>query len=91
MLLNGDRFCTRFAWGEVREVATFKRDLGIYDDICLAFRIDDDWIVISEDSEGWPALSAALERHFPTVPPEWYWLVMSPPFETCYRVLYERV
>jgi hypothetical protein len=90
-LLEGDRTRERFAWGEVREVVTFKRDCGIYDDIRLAFRIDDDdWIEVSEEAEGWSDLTAAVERHFPSVPTDWYWTVMLPPFETRYRVLYER-
>src|SRR5271155_1719690 len=89
-LLEGDRQYARFTWVEVREVVTFKRDLGTYDDIRLAFRVDDGWVEIGEDAEGWPALSAAINRHFPATPPDWYETGMLPPFETCYRVLYER-
>ncbi|WP_165228198.1 hypothetical protein [Aquisphaera insulae] len=87
-LLDGDRPCDRFAWSEVREIATFKRDFGTWDDIRLAFRLDDGWVEVSEESEGWSSLTSALESHFPTIPPDWYRAVMLPPFETCYRVLY---
>jgi hypothetical protein len=59
--------------------------------IPLAFRVDDHWVEISEDTEGWSALSSALGRHFPTIPHDWYETVMLPPFATCYRVLYERI
>ena len=40
-LLMGDREYDHFAWDEVLEIVTFKRDLLTYDDICLAFRIND--------------------------------------------------
>jgi hypothetical protein len=56
----------------------------------LAFRVTGGWVEVSEDAEGWSALSAAIERRFPTAPPDWYQTVMLPPFATCYRVLYER-
>ena len=87
-LFEGTRQCVHFAWREVQEVVTFKRDCLTYDDIRLGFRIADGWIEISEDSEGWSDLNAALADRFPTVPTGWYEAVMLPPFETCYRVLY---
>jgi hypothetical protein len=90
MLLEGDRQCARVVWNDVREVVTFKRDLLTYDDICLAFRVDDGWVVISEDAEGWSALTSALVHRFPTIAPDWYQTVMLPPFATCYRVLFAR-
>lgn len=89
-LLEGDRQCAHVAWCEVQEVVAFKRDLGTYDDIRLAFRVDGGWVEVSEDAEGWSALSAAIGRQFPTAPPDWHEAVMLPPFETCYRVLYKR-
>jgi hypothetical protein len=89
-LFEGDRPGTEFAWNDVCEVVTFKRDLGIYDDICLGFRIDERWIEISEEIEGWGALTSALRVRFPTIPDDWYGAVMLPPFAKCYRVLYGR-
>lgn len=89
MLFDGDRPGVRFAWSEVQEIVTFKRDLYIYDDIRLAFRVDGRWVEVSEETEGWPKLVAAIERHFPTIPPDRYQAVMLPPFEACFRVLYE--
>ena len=56
-LFEGSRQCVQFAWSEVQEVVTFKRDCLTYDDIRLGFRIADGWIEISEDSEGWSDLT----------------------------------
>jgi len=88
--LEGKREYARFTWSEVQEIVTFKRDLGIYDEICLAFRVNGRWFEVCEDAAGWSALSAAIDQRFPTIPPDWYQTVMLPPFETCYRVIYER-
>src|SRR4051794_18075677 len=71
-LFDGDRQSAQFVWNEVQEVVTFKRDLGTWDDICLAFRVNDRWFETSEDADGWSALSSALRRHFPTIPADWY-------------------
>jgi hypothetical protein len=89
-LLKGDQEYAQVNWNEVQEVVTFKRDLVIFDDTCLAFCAEDRWVVISEDAKGWLDLSSALGRRFPTIPPDWYETVMLPAFATCYRVLYER-
>src|SRR4051794_40173673 len=77
-LLEGGRQLERFVWSDVQEIVTFKRDLGMYNDIRLAFRVGGDWIEISEDAEGWSALSAAMARRFPMVPPDWYERVRLP-------------
>jgi hypothetical protein len=37
----------RVAWTEIREIFAYKTDRGVYDDICLGFRVKDDgtfWI-----------------------------------------------
>jgi len=89
-VLEGDRQCWQVGWDDIQEIVTFKLDLLTYDDIRLAFRVDDLWVELSEDAEGWSTLSSALARRFPTIPTDWYKTVIFPPFATCYRVLYER-
>ena len=89
-LLTGDREYDHFAWDEILEIVTFKRDLFTYDDIRLAFRLDDGWLEVSEDALGWPELTEEMQRRFQDIPTDWYTTVMFPPFETCYRVLYKR-
>jgi hypothetical protein len=79
----------QFRWAEVLEIATFKRDFFTYDDIRLAFRFADGWLEISEESEGWCEVAVAMAKYFPEIPPEWYFEVMRPAFETNYRVLFK--
>ena len=90
MLVDGDRSLGHFAWDEVAEIVTFKRDLGIVDDIRLAFRVEHAWVEVSEDDDGWAELTNAVARHFPAVPPDWLQSVMFPPFEACERVIFAR-
>ena len=89
-LLKGDREYAHFAWDEVLEVVTFKRDLLTYDDIRLGFRLADGWLEVSEDAQGWSEMTQEMHRQFPEIPPDWYMTVMFPAFETCYRVLFKR-
>ena len=81
---------SRFRWDEVLEVVTFKRDFGSYDDIRLAFRLDEVWVEVSEESEGWSTLAEAMAKRIPGIPAEWYSAVMFPAFETIYRVLFRK-
>lgn len=80
-----------FRWDHVDEIRTFKRDLGTYDDIRLAFAAGGSWYEIGEDVKGFGRLSDAMREHFPSIPAGWYGDVMLPAFATNERVLYRRV
>ena len=76
-------------WDAIRAIATYKRDLFIHDDICLAFQTEGDlWVEISEEQPGFELLIAEVERRFASVPEDWFTAVMHPAFETNYRVLW---
>jgi hypothetical protein len=76
-------------WEAVRAVAVYKRDLYVYDNICLAFKLSDDsWVEVSEEEPGFSALAKAVERRFPTVPRDWFRQAMFPAFATNYSVLW---
>ena len=76
-------------WSSVRVIATYKRDLWIYDDIYLAFQAaPDSWVEVSEEEPGFQLLVAEVERRYPDVPRDWFGTVMHPAFATNYRVLW---
>jgi hypothetical protein len=79
-----------FRWQDVGEIVTFKRDFFTWDDIRLAFHITDGWVEMSEQWDRWTDVCMEMARRFPTIPERWYFEVMLPPFETCYRTLYRR-
>lgn len=78
-------------WAGVRRVHAYKRDLFTVDEICVAFE-SDDLAGVLEVSEEWPGfadLFGPMESEL-GVSPGWYMEIMSPPFETMHRVLFER-
>jgi hypothetical protein len=81
---------SRFCWADVTEIRTFKLDLGTWDDIRLAFQVDDLWYEYSEEIKGFGQLSDTMREVFPDVPQDWFWVVMKPAFATNERVLYRR-
>jgi hypothetical protein len=90
--LDVNGFCLRgreVHWDTIRAIATHKRDLYIYDDICLAFQTETElWVEVSEEEPGFQLLVDEVERRFPSVPKDWFTAVMLPAFEPNYRVLW---
>ena len=78
-------------WDAIRAIATYKRDLFIYDDICLAFQMEAElWVEVSEEEPHFQLLVREVERRFPGVPEDWFTAVMHPAFEPNYSVLWRK-
>lgn len=76
-------------WAAIKAIATYKLDLGTYDEICLAFKVaDGSWVEVVESAPGFSDLMAEVDRRFPEIPRDWYRRVMLPAFATNYRVLW---
>jgi hypothetical protein len=76
-------FRFRVPWDGVVGIATFKRDLFAYDEVCLAYRLrgwDQFWSVGEEDV-GFAAVRAETEKRFRGIPADWYGEVSIPAFE----------
>lgn len=80
----------QFAWDDVDEVTTFKRDLATYDVICLSFNADGLWHEVWESDDGWEQLVERMHVVFPSIPPDWYAEVMLPAFAPSHRSLWQR-
>ena len=80
----------RFHWAEVAEIRTYKADLGVVDDIRLAFLAGGSWHEFGEDTPGFRRLTEAMAEAFPTIPADWLRDVMFPAFATNERTLYRR-
>ena len=75
-------------WSSVIAIAAYKWDLFAYDEICLAFRLNDDTCIeVPENQPDFRDLVEAVQQRFPTVPEEWYREIMLPAFATNYRLL----
>jgi hypothetical protein len=86
----GDHESISFQWPDVDEIRTYKRDLFTTDMICLAFLVADRWIEISEDDDGFTALTEMMAAKFPAIPVDWYAEVMQPTFAMNERTLWKR-
>ena len=82
--------CLSFAWHEVDEVETFKRDLLTTDDIRLAFLVSGVWYEVSEGDAGFMPLAELMRAKLPSIDEDWYFEVMQPPFATNQRTLWKR-
>ncbi len=77
------------AWSAIHAIATYKLDLGTYDEICLAFNVvGSSWVEVPESTPGFSDLMAVVSRRYPEVPRDWHQDVMLPAFATNYRVLW---
>jgi hypothetical protein len=88
---GGDRVA-ELKWSEVERVFTYKVDCFGYDMIWLAFERHghDEAIHIPEEAEGFENLMSAIGKTFPEINPEWYLMVMQPPFAETLTILFER-
>jgi hypothetical protein len=82
-----------FEWEAVARVVAYKRDLYIYDLVCVAFEFADGTAFeIHEEMMGWQDLIDSLCQRLPGCAPfdEWWPKVASPAFETNETTLFDR-
>jgi hypothetical protein len=81
----------QYDWADVQGTFGFKLDLLTLDEICLdLFFANGSRLRLTESLPGWPALLRHLSTHFPSIPPQWEWDVMQPPFATNMTLLFDR-
>ena len=80
---------TTVTWEFVRAIATYKHDLLVYDEVCLAFKLSDNsWVHVSEEVPGFQSLVEEVESRYPAVPRDWFREVMFSAFAKNYRFLW---
>jgi hypothetical protein len=90
LVLDGGTVSRAFDWGDVTEIWVFKRDLGVIDDVRLAFQVRGGWYEFSEEQKGFVQLGEKMREVFPDVPVDWFAGVVQPPFATDERLLLRR-
>jgi hypothetical protein len=79
-------------WADVNEVFAFKLDLGIYDRICLGFRVSEPGgetiIQVNEGVAGYQELVGAIERVYPDHTKGWWARVAFPAFAASYTTIW---
>lgn len=81
----------QYDWADLQSAFGFKLDLLTLDEICLdLFFANGSSLRVTESLPGWPALLRHMSAHFPSIPPEWEWDVMQPPYATNLTLLFDR-
>jgi len=75
---------TTVSWSDVKEVFAFKRDIFVFDLICIGFRVSDDgeYWEIDEQMPGYEDVLPAVTKAFPGLDPAWWEKVAFPTFKT---------
>ena len=80
----------QYDWADLQSAFGFKLDLLTIDEICLdLFYTNGSSLQLTESFPGWTTLLRHLNTHFPSIPPEWEWDVMQPPFATNLTLLFD--
>ncbi len=80
------------AWVDVVSITTYKIDLLTTDCILLLFELAPGQgpVQISEEWPGFTEFMPAMQNAFPSIPEDWYGVVMKPAFEPNRRELFRR-
>lgn len=88
---DGETERARATWADVTSATAFKRDLFVYDKICIRFQTSDGRSVeVDEEMEGWTAFVEELQRFLPGCTPfaAWARQVALPAFAPNELLLY---
>ncbi|BCU75920.1 hypothetical protein [Luteolibacter sp. LG18] len=88
--VDGVRISKEIGWNELLTVTAFKRDLALFDLICLGIRTVDGLIEIDEEDPLWEDWIAKATEMLPGMVPwsEWFTSVAFPAFTTNERVIF---
>lgn len=91
-LRKADLIIERYRWDQVNQVTAFKRDHGMYDEICLQFDFSrrEEPLVVSEDFGGFDRFLAECETRLPGMLVDWWINFAFPAFEENATVTFAR-
>ncbi len=80
-----------YLWADIETIFAYKADWLTSDEICLdVFMNDQMFIHLTEGTPGWYQFSERLLQHFPGIPKDWEFEMMSPVFETKFTLLFDK-
>jgi hypothetical protein len=90
---NSGKVATKYRWDEVGQIVGFKRDHGMYDEICLQIdiRCRVGVLELSEEFGGFDKFIKAMEEHLPGIPRDWWQQLAFPVFAENGTIIYRRV
>jgi len=89
---DGSEGKTELKWNQVKGIIAYKRNCYTVDLICMGFATPDGTVELSEEMDGWNALSDAVPRLLPGTASkaEWWHKVAKPPLAANPTTLFSR-
>jgi hypothetical protein len=88
-VISYEEISQRIKWSDITQLNVYKRDLYTTDRVDMEIVYSDQRITISEELPGWYQFVLKTKEIFPTIPKEWEFTIIQPPFATNYRTIYE--
>ncbi len=86
--LTYEDFTKTLRWSEITELNVYKKDLMTIDEIRMEIVYGDKQIEISEELPGWYQFVSRTKEIFPSIPKQWDFEIIQPPFATNYKTIY---
>lgn len=83
-------FTKTLAWSDITEINVFKTDLLTTDRIDMEIVYGDRALTIHEELPGWYQFVLKTKEIFPSIPKDWDWEIVQPPFAANYRTIYSK-
>src|SRR5688572_3807317 len=80
-----DDFYKMLLWNGITEINVYKADLMTFDRIEMEIVYGEKVLIISEDLSGWYQFVLKTKVVFPSIPENWDWEIVHPPFATNWR------
>jgi hypothetical protein len=79
-------------WSEVDSVVAFKRDIFVYDLICIILRTSDGALELNEEMKGWESMIDSLPAYLPGArkSSDWWDQVAHPAFVANLTTIYSK-
>lgn len=82
----------QYDWADLKSAFGFKLECLTTDEICVDLFFSTGFSLrLTESLPGWPTFLQHLHTHFPSIPSEWEWDVMPPPFAPNLTLLFDHV
>lgn len=78
------------SWSDINQINVYKTDLVTTDRIDMEIVYGKWSLTIHEELPGWYQFVIKTKEIFPTIPKDWDWEIVQPPFASNYRTIYTK-
>ena len=77
-------------WTDILQINVYKRDMMTTDRITMEIIYQNNRLTLSEDLAGWFQFVLKTKEIFPSIPKQWDFEIIQPPFERNFRIIYQK-